>query len=90
MNLFGISNRPTIEAKPFTTGDSAYTMKYCIENHLSCIRCAEVRGYMNDSLSTLHKYDGRYGTGVVRTMPCFYHGKRSTKYMTIEYWIKEK
>jgi len=43
---------------------------------------------MNDNVSTCHHYDGRYGKGVVRTKPCFYHGKRSKNYMTIEYWIK--
>lgn len=44
---------------------------------------------MNDNVSTLHRYNGRYGKGVVRTTSCFYRGKRSKNYMTIEYWIKE-
>lgn len=37
--------------------------------------------------STVHAYNGKYGKGVVRTRPCFYKGRRSTNYMTIEYWI---
>lgn len=44
---------------------------------------------MNDNVSTVHRYNGRYGKGVVRTMPCFYYGKRSKNYMTIEYWIEK-
>lgn len=90
MNLYGISNRPTIEETPFLVGDRASTMGYCYANDLKFVTCTEVRGYMNDELSTLHHYDGRYGTGVVRTKPCFYHGRRSTTYMTIEYWVKEE
>lgn len=27
-----------------------------------------------------------YGKGYVRVVPCYYNGKLSTKYMTIQYW----
>lgn len=43
---------------------------------------------MNEGCSTVHEYNGKYGKGVVRTRPCFYKGRRSTNYMTIEYWVK--
>ena len=82
MNLFGIESRTTIETAPFMKTNDHDNYKY--------VTCAEVRGYMNDNVSTVHHYDGRYGKGVVRTTSCFCHGKRSTNYMTIEYWIKEK
>lgn len=88
MNLFGIENRPTIESKPFMAGNESAAFKYCIDNY-KYITSAVVRGYMNNNISTVHRYDGRYGKGVVRTQSCFYHGKRSKNYMIIEYWIKE-
>jgi hypothetical protein len=88
MNLFGIKSRPTIESKPFMTGNESTAFKYCIDNY-KYITSAVVRGYMNNNISTVHRYDGRYGKGVVRTQSCFYHGKRSKNYMTIEYWVKE-
>ena len=52
------------------------------------VTCADVPGYMNDGCSTIHAYNGKYGKGVVRTRPCFYRGRRSTNYMTIEYWVE--
>lgn len=89
MNLFGIENRPTIESAPFMTTNEHDAFHYCLDNY-KYVTYAVVRGYMNNNVSTLHHYDGRYGKGVVRTTNCFYHGKRSTSYMVIEYWIKEK
>jgi hypothetical protein len=89
MNLFGIESRTTIETAPFMKTNDHDAFHYCLDNY-KYVTCAEVRGYMNDNLSTLHQYDGRYGKGVVRTTSCFYHGKRSKNYMTIEYWVKEK
>lgn len=88
MNLFGIENRPTIESTPFMKTNDNDAFHYCLDNY-NYVTCAEVRGYMNDNVSTLHHYNGRYGKGVVRTTSCFYRGKRSANYMTIEYWIKE-
>lgn len=89
MNLFGIENRPTIESAPIMEASEHDAFHYCLDNY-KYVTCAEVQGYMNDNVSTLHRYSGRYGKGVVRTTSCFYRGKRSTKYMTIEYWVKEK
>ena len=88
MNLFGIENRPTIESTPFMTTNNHAAFHYCLDNY-KYVTSAEVRGYMNDNVSTVHRYNGRYGKGVVRTMPCFYYGKRSKNYMTIEYWIEK-
>lgn len=88
MNLFGIESRPTIESVPFMKTNDHDAFHYCLDNY-KYVTCAEVRGYMNDNVSTLHRYNGRYGKGVVRTQSCFYRGKRSKNYMTIEYWIKE-
>ena len=88
MNLFGIESRTTIESTPFMKTNDHEAVHYCRDNY-KYVTCAEVRGYMNANVSTLHRYNGRYGKGVVRTTSCFYHGKRSKNYMTIEYWIKE-
>lgn len=87
MNLYGIEKRNTIESSPLVIGDRDYTSEYCHENNLHYVACADVPGYMNENLSTLHKYNGKHGRGVVRTRPCFYKGRRSTNYMTIEYWV---
>lgn len=89
MNLFGLENRTTIESEPFMETSDHDAFHYCLDTY-KYVTCAEVRGYMNDGRSTLHHYDGRYGKGVVRTTSCFYYGKRSKNYMTIEYWVKEK
>lgn len=88
MNLYGIKNRPTIESAPFMETNNHDAFNYCFDKYMY-VACAEVRGYMNDNVSTLHHYDGRYGKGVVRTTSCFYYGKRSTNYMTIEYWVEK-
>lgn len=58
--------------------------------NLKYVTCADVRGYMNVNLSTIHEYNGRYGKGFVRTMPCYYRGKQSTSYMTIQYWVESE
>lgn len=31
----------------------------------------------------------KYGKGFVRVVPCYYNGKPSTKYMTIQYWVEK-
>lgn len=61
---------------------------FLVEHGLMYVTCADVPGYMNEGCSTVHAYNGKYGKGVVRTRPCFYKGRRSTNYMTIEYWVK--
>ena len=88
MNLYGIRNRATIESAPFMTTNEHDAFHYCLDNY-SFVTSVQVRGYMNNNVSTVHRYDGRYGKGVVRTQSCFYHGKRSTNYMTIEYWVEK-
>lgn len=91
MNLYGIENRSTIDSQPIMTTSENGTLDFLFKHsELRYITCATVRGYMNVNTSTLHRYNGRYGKGVVRTTSCLYCGKRSTNYMTIEYWIKEK
>ena len=90
MNLYGISVKNTIEQKALLVGSAKATCEYCYSKGLKLINRTKVYGYMNQNLSTLHKYDGRYGVGVVRTLPCYYGNcKPSTRYMTIEYWVKE-
>lgn len=72
----------------FPTISEMYNNKcFCCPADRQGNRCADVPGYMNENLSTLHKYNGKYGKGVVRTRPSFYKGRRSTNYMTIEYWV---
>ena len=88
MNLYGIRNRATIESAPFMTTNEHDAFHYCLNNY-SFVTSVQVRGYMNNNVSTVHRYDGRYGKGAVRTQACFYHGKRSTNYMTIEYWVEK-
>ena len=44
---------------------------------------------MNVNLTTIHPYNGKYGKGFVRVVPCYYNGKQSTKYMTIQYWVEK-
>ncbi len=45
---------------------------------------------MNVMLSTIHAYNGRYGKGYVRIVPCYYNGKPSKNYMTIQYWVESE
>ena len=87
MNLYGIEKRNTIEDKPLIVGTLDETLDLCHIDGLHYVTCADIPGYMNEGKSTLHRYIGNYGKGYVRTKPCFYRGRRSTKYMTIEYWV---
>lgn len=87
MNLYGIEKRNTIEDKPLIIASLYDTLNKCRIEGLHYVTCADVPGYMNEVLSTLHRYNGKYGKGYVRTKPCFYRGRRSTNYMTIEYWV---
>lgn len=86
MNLYGIENRNTI-GKAIKIADGETTLNEMISLNLKYVTSADVRGYMNVNLSTIHPYSGRYGKGFVRTTPCYYRGKQSTNYMTIQYWI---
>ena len=88
MNLYGIEKRNTIDNVPLMNALLDDTRDYCHRRNLMYVTCADVPGYMNDGCSTIHAYNGKYGKGVVRTRPCFYRGRRSTNYMTIEYWIE--
>ena len=87
MNLYGIYKRNTIENTCLMNAYLDDTREYCHNHNLMYVTCADVPGYMNEGCSTLHAYNGKYGKGVVRTRPCFYKGRRSTSYMTIEYWV---
>lgn len=88
MNLYGIENRKTI-GKAIMVADSKATVDYMHNHNLTYVTCADVRGYMNVNTSTLHRYNGRYGKGYIRTAPRYYNGKISTNYMLIEYWIEK-
>ena len=85
MNLYGIENRNTI-GKAIKIADGYTTLNEMISLNLKYVTCADVRGYMNVNLTTIHPYNGKYGKGFVRVVPCYYNGKPSTKYMTIQYW----
>ena len=87
MNLYGIYKRNTIENTCLMNAYLDDTREYCHNHNLMYVTCADVSGYMNEGCSTLHEYNGKYGKGVVRTRPSFYKGRRSTHYMTIEYWV---
>lgn len=87
MNLYGIYKRNTIDDIPEMNALLDDTLDYCHRRGLHYVTCADMPGYMNEGCSTVHAYNGKYGRGVVRTRPCFYKGRRSTKYMTIEYWV---
>ena len=88
MNLFGIENRSTI-GKAIMVADCKATVDYMYNNNLKYVTYAKVRGYMNVNLSTVHAYNGKYGKGFARVVPCYYNGKPSTKYMTIQYWVEK-
>lgn len=88
MDLYGIKNRKTI-GKAILTADSWTTGEYLSNQNLKYVTFSDVRGYMNVNLTTIHPYNGKYGKGYVRVVPCYYNGKPSTKYMTIEYWVKK-
>ena len=88
MNLYGIENRNTI-GKVIKIADSVTTLNEMISLNLKYVTCADVRGYMNVNLTTIHLYNGKYGKGFVRVIPCYYNGKPSTKYMTIQYWVEK-
>lgn len=88
MNLYGIEIRNTI-GKAIKIADGKTTFNEMISLNLKYVTSADVRGYMNVNLSTIHPYNGRYGKGFVRTTPCYYRGKRSTSYMTIQYWVEK-
>ena len=85
MNLYGIENRKTIGKAIMVAGRKA-TLDYMYNHNLKHVTSADVRGYMNVNLTTIHPYNGKYGNGFVRVVPCYYNGKPSTKYMTIQYW----
>lgn len=87
MNLYGIEKRNTIENAYLMFSYLDDTLDYCSTHGLMYVTAADVPGYMNEGCSTVHAYNGKYGKGVVRTRPCFYKGRRSTNYMTIEYWV---
>lgn len=88
MNLYGIENRNTI-GNAIMIADSRITGDLLYNSNLKYVTWAEVRGYMNVNLSTIHPYNGRYGKGFVRVITSYYKGKPSTKYMTIQYWIEK-
>lgn len=88
MNLYGIYKRNTIDNVPEMNALLDDTLDYCHRRGLHYVTSADVPGYINDGCSTVHAYNGKYGKGVVRTRPSFYKGRRSTNYMTIEYWVK--
>ena len=88
MNLYGIENRNTI-GKAIMVADSRTTGDWLYNHNLKYVTWAEVRGYMNVNLTTIHPYKGRYGKGFVRVVPSYYKGKLSTKFMTIQYWIEK-
>ena len=88
MNLYGIENRKTI-GKAIIVADRKATLDYMYNHNLKHVTSADVRGYMNVNLSTIHEYNGRYGKGYVRTTSKYYNGKLSTNYMVIEYWVEK-
>lgn len=88
MNLYGIENRKTI-SKAILVADSRTTGEYLLNHNLKYVTFAAVRGYMNVNLTTIHPYNGKYGKGFVRVVPCYYNGKPSTNYMTIQYWVEK-
>lgn len=88
MNLYGIENRKTI-GKAIMVADRKATADYMYNHNLKYVTCAEVRGYMNVNLTTIHPYNGKYGKGFVRVVPSYYKGNISTKYMIIEYWVEK-
>ena len=88
MNLYGIKNRNTI-GKAIMVADCKATADYMYNRNLKYVTSADVRGYMNVNLSTVHTYNGKYGKGFVRIIPCYYRGKESTRYMTIQYWVEK-
>ena len=88
MNLYGIENRKTI-GKAIMVADRKATLDYMYNHNLKHVTSADVLGYMNVNLTTIHPYNGKYGKGSVRVVPCYYNGKPSTKYMTIEYWVEK-
>lgn len=87
MNLYGI-NRNTI-GKAIKVADRKTTLNEMRNRNLKYVTAANVRGYMNVNLSTIHEYNGRYGKGFVRVVPSYYNGSLSTKFMTIQYWVKK-
>lgn len=89
MNLYGIEIRSTI-GKAIKIADGGTTLNEMISLNLKYVTSADVRGYMNVNLSTIHPYNGRYGKGFVRTIPCYYRGKQSKNYMTIQYWVESE
>lgn len=88
MNLYGIEIRNTI-GKAIMVADSKATADYMYNHNLKYVTEADVRGYMNVNLSTVHTYNGKYGKGFVRAVPCYYKGKLSKNYMTIQYWVEK-
>ena len=89
MNLYGIENRNTI-GKAIMIGDSRATGEWLYNHNLKYVTFAEVRGYMNVNLTTIHPYNGRYGKGFVRVVPSYYNGKPSKKFMIIQYWVESE
>lgn len=72
MNLYGIENRSAI-GTAIMVADRRTTGDYLFSSNLKYVTRADVRGYMNVNLTTIHPYNG----------------KPSTKYMTIQYWVEK-
>lgn len=88
MNLYGLKNRSTI-GKAIMIADSRTTGDFLFNCNLKYVTFAEVRGYMDANLTTIHPYNGKYGKGFVRVVPSYYKGKPSTKFMKIQYWVEK-
>lgn len=60
MNLYGIENRKSI-GKAILVADSWTTGDYLSNLNLKYVTFADVSGYMNVNLTTIHPYNGKYG-----------------------------
>lgn len=60
MNLYGIKNRSTI-GTAIMVADRKTTGDYLVSSNLKYVTCADVCGYMNVNLTTIHPYNGKYG-----------------------------
>ena len=96
MNIYGLLKKTTIneETIKYKTGESDYsksTRKQLHESGYRCVASSYVEGFVEKGGEVLAEYNGRYGRGYILCTPHTntYTGKPSSKYMDIEYLIKD-
>lgn len=96
MNIYGLLKKSTINAETikYNKGASEYSKtirKQLCDSGYWCVASSYVDGFVEKGSEVLAEYSGRYGKGYILCTPHTntYTNKPSSKYMDIEYFIKD-